>query len=183
MKYAVVLLAEGFEEVEALAPVDLLRRAGVQTKILSVTDSCTVQGARGISVLADATLSALNFEQMDLLILPGGYPGYVNLEKSEEVRALVTRAAKENKQIGAICAAPTLLGKWGLLKDKKAACYPQMEADLFCKEVSFDPVVEDGNIITSRGAGTALPFALKLVERLCGEETAKKLAESIVCHE
>ena len=183
MKYAVVLLAEGFEEVEALAPVDLLRRVGVQTVTLSVTDSRTVQGARGIPVLADATLSALDFEQMDLLILPGGYPGYVNLEKNEAVRAVVTRASKENKWIGAICAAPTLLGKWGLLKEKKAACYPEMEGDLFCKEVSFEPVVEDGNIITSRGAGTALPFALKLVECLCGKETAQKLAESIVYHE
>lgn len=180
MSKIVVLLAEGFEELEAFAPVDLLRRAGAEVQTLSITEKTTVCGARGIGAVADGTLSDLDFEQMEMLILPGGYPGYVNLGESQAVCRLVTRAYEAGKTVAAICGAPSVLGKLGLLTHKKATCYPGMEEELCCKEVSFDSVVEDGNIITSRGAGTAIDFALKLIERTFDAETARKIKESIV---
>ncbi len=180
MSKAIVLLAEGFEEVEAFAPVDLLRRAGVEVQTLSITDQAAVTGARGITALADGTLNDLNLDDTDLLILPGGYPGYVRLGQSEAVNRLIQKADEAGKVIGAICAAPTLLGKLGLLTDKKATCYPGMEGDLHCKAHSLDPVVQDGNIITSRGAGTAIDFSLALIARLVSPEKANEIKESIV---
>ncbi len=180
MSNIVVLLAEGFEELEAFAPVDLLRRAGAEVQTLSITDNTIVRGARGIQAVADGTLADLNFDTMDLLVLPGGYPGYVNLGESAAVCELVTRADEAGKIVAAICGAPSVLGKLGLLTHKKATCYPGMEEELCCKEVSFDAVVEDGNIITSRGAGTAIDFALKLIERTVDAATAQKIKESIV---
>lgn len=180
MSKIVVLLAEGFEELEAFAPVDLLRRAGAEVQTLSITENTTVTGARGIPAVADATLADLDFDQMDMLVLPGGYPGYVNLGDSQAVCDLVTRTYEAGKTVAAICGAPSVLGKLGLLADKKATCYPGMEQELRCKEVSFERVVEDGNIITSRGAGTAIDFALRLIQRVYDAEAAKKIKESIV---
>lgn len=180
MKNVIVLLAEGFEELEAFAPVDLLRRAGVSVQTVSITEKTAVKGARGIVAVADATLADLEQEQISALILPGGYPGYVNLGESPAVCALIEETYEAGKTVAAICGAPSVLGKLGLLKDKTAACYPGMEDELNCKTVSFEPVVQDGNIITSRGAGTAVAFALKLVEHLCSAEKAKEIAESIV---
>ncbi len=180
MSRITVLLAEGFEELEAFAPVDLLRRAGAQVQTLSITENTTVAGARGIQAVADGTLADLDFESMDLLVLPGGYPGYVNLGESDAVCALIQKTIAAGKTVAAICGAPSVLGKLGLLTDKKATCYPGMEQELHCKEVSFEKVVEDGNIITSRGAGTALDFALKLIERTVSVEKAQEIKESIV---
>ncbi|MBQ7936581.1 MAG: DJ-1/PfpI family protein [Clostridia bacterium] len=180
MSKIMVLLAEGFEELEAFAPVDLLRRAGAEVQTVSITETTTVTGARGIPAVADRTLSEADFEQMDLLILPGGYPGYVNLGKSEAVRRLILKTYESGKTIAAICGAPSVLGALGLLKDKKATCYPGMEQELHCKEVLLEKVVEDGNIITSRGAGTAIDFALKLIERVISPAKAKEVGESIV---
>lgn len=180
MSKIIVLLAEGFEELEAFAPVDLLRRAGAEVQTLSITEHTTVTGARGIRAVADGTLADLDFDSMKMLILPGGYPGYVNLGESSAVCDVVTRAYEAGKTVAAICGAPSVLGKLDLLTDKKATCYPGMEEELHCKEVSFEKVVEDGNIITSRGAGTAIDFALKLIERTVDKETARKIKESIV---
>ena len=180
MSNVIVLLAEGFEELEAFAPVDLLRRAGATVQTVSITENTTVTGARGIPAVADTTLFKADLEQMDLLILPGGYPGYVNLGNSEAVRQLIVNTHQAGKTVAAICGAPSVLGALGLLKDKKATCYPGMEAELHCKEISLEKVVEDSNIITSRGAGTAIDFALKLVERAVSPEKAKEVAESIV---
>ncbi|MBQ8600386.1 MAG: DJ-1/PfpI family protein [Clostridia bacterium] len=180
MSQVIVLLAEGFEELEAFAPVDLLRRAGAEVLTVSITDNTAVTGARGIKAVADAALKDVDFNKMNMLVLPGGYPGYVNLGKSQEVCSLVTRTYEAGKTVAAICGAPSILGTLGLLTDKKATCYPGMEEELRCKEVSFENVVEDGNIITSRGAGTAVDFALKLIERVVSSEKAKEIKESIV---
>ena len=174
-----VLLAEGFEEIEAIAPVDLLRRAGVTVETVSIEENKVVTGARGIPVVADITIRQLQFEAMRLLVLPGGYPGYENLEKSAAVKSLLRRAAEAGKEIAAICGAPSVLGKLGLLAGRSATCYPGMEQLLNCS-VLTDPVVEDGPFITSRGAGTALAFALALVVRVVSPEKAAEIRAGIV---
>lgn len=174
-----LLLAEGFEELEAFAPVDLLRRAGASVQTVAITSDRTVLGARGIPAVADITLDAVDYENMDLLILPGGYPGYENLGKSQPVRDLILRAAKDQKKIAAICGAPSVLGDLGLLEGHKATCYPGMEDTLGC-EASEEKVVQSGNFITSRGAGTSIDFALALVELAVSAEKAQELRKGIV---
>ena len=175
-----VLLANGFEEVEALAPVDLLRRAGVPVQTLSVEETATVIGARQISVLADGMLADLDFEEMEMLVLPGGYPGYENLGKCKEVCALLVKAFQEGKEVAAICGAPVVPGRLGLLKGYKATCYPGMESELDCAEFIPEKVVTDRNLTTSRGAGTALDFALALVAKIVSAEKAEELRKGIV---
>lgn len=173
------LLAEGFEEVEALAPVDLLRRAGVEVLTVSIGAKKTVTGARGVPVVADLLLSDLEPEKMQMLILPGGYPGYENLQKDERVVALIKETAARGIDLAAICGAPSVLGGLGLLKGRRATCYPGME-DLLCCTPSEEAVVEDGPFITSRGAGTSLEFGLALVARLTSKEKAEELRKGIV---
>ena len=175
-----LLLAEGFEEIEALAPVDLLRRAGADVQTVALTEDKTVLGARGIPVCADITMNEMKEEEMDLLILPGGFPGYVNLGKSQAVRELLLRTDRAGKTIAAICGAPSVLGELGLLKDKDATCYPGMEDTLLGSRVSKEKVVCCGNYITSRGAGTAIDFALALVAKAVSAEKAEELREGIV---
>ncbi len=175
-----VLLANGFEEVETLAPVDLLRRAGTQVQTLSIEETKTVTGARLVPVVADGMLADLDFEQMEMLILPGGYPGYENLGKNEAVCALLKKTFAAGKEVAAICGAPVVPGRLGLLKDYKATCYPGMENELDCAEFSTEKVVCDRNLITSRGAGTALDFALALVAKLVSAEKAEELRKGIV---
>lgn len=174
-----LLLAEGFEELEAFAPVDLLRRAGADVQTVAITEERTVTGARGIPAVADTTLGAVDYEKMDLLILPGGYPGYENLGKSPAVRELILRAAKDQKIIAAICGAPSVLGELGLLAGHKATCYPGMEDTLGCEAVK-EKVVKSGRFITSRGAGTAIDFALALVEIAVSPQKAQELRKGIV---
>ncbi|MBQ7034768.1 MAG: DJ-1/PfpI family protein [Clostridia bacterium] len=174
-----LLLAEGFEELEAFAPVDLLRRAGAAVETVSITPERVVTGARGIPAVADITLGELDYEAMDMLILPGGYPGYENLGKSAAVRELLLRAYADEKVIAAICGAPSVLGELGLLKGHAATCYPGMEETLGCKALT-DKVVESGRFITSRGAGTAVDFALALVARAVSAEQAEELRKGIV---
>jgi len=170
LKTALIILAEGFEEVEAIAPVDLLRRAGVRMTIAGLAD-LHVQSSRNIGVQADIVLRDL-VELPDALILPGGIPGATNLAKSEEVAELVKKMNDAGKIIAAICAAPAVvLAPLGILDEKKATCYPGCEVDFSKKTVySKARVVTDGNIITSQGPGTALEFALVIAERLVGEE-------------
>lgn len=174
-----VLLAEGFEELEAMAPVDLLRRAGVTVKTVSITKDKIVTGARGIPAVADILLEELDFDAMELLVLPGGYPGFENLGKCSAVQQLLLRADEAKKTIAAICGAPSVPGKMGLLKGHKATCYPGMEDTLGC-EASTEKVVESGHFITSRGAGTAVDFALALVAKLTAPEKAAEIAKGIV---
>lgn len=174
-----MLFATGSEEVEALAVVDLIRRAGVECRMVSTEDTETITGSHGITIVMDEKLSEIP-DDADMVILPGGIPGVPNLIANQKVEELVQKQNAAGKYVAAICAAPTALGAFGLLKEKKATCYPGMEGQLNCKETVYDSVVTDGNIITSRGLGTAIPFGLKLVEILTDREMADKLAERIV---
>ena len=180
MKKTTILFANGYEEVEALTVVDLLRRAKIGCEILSVADSGQVTGSHGISIGADRNFSGTDFSQYDGVILPGGMPGTTNLAADERVLALLRSFAAAGKLTAAICAAPTVLAKAGLLEGKKAVCYPGMEEQLTGAKVSFDPVAVDGTVITSRGLGTAIPFALSIVQYFEGRERAEALASSVV---
>ena len=180
-----VFLAEGFEEIEALAPVDLLRRAGVEVSTVSIVENRrAVTGARDISVMADITISEFDVSKAELIVLPGGMPGTINLSECSELMSVVDSLAKDgdiNKRVSAICAAPSkILGERGLLVGKKATCYPGMEAGMKGAVAVADKVVTDGNITTSRGMGTAVEFGLELVSLLCGEEKARELRNSVV---
>jgi len=174
-KTALVILAEGFEEVEAIAPVDVLRRAGVRVTIAGATD-LKVRGSRKIVIEADILLKDLA-EIPDVVILPGGLPGATNLAKSGEVVALVKKMNVKGKLIAAICAAPAaVLAPLGILDGKKATCYPGCETDFSRGTVhSKESVVVDGNIITSQGPGTALEFALTIAAQLVGKEMAENV--------
>lgn len=178
-KKVYVLAADGFEEVEGLTVVDLLRRAGMQVQIVSIKDSLQVQGARNINITADVSIDHLQ-DDGDLLVLPGGMPGTRYLEQSKDVEDLIKHYFAEGKLIAAICAAPTILGKLRLLKGRKATCYPGMEGELFEADFTTDPVAVDLPFITSRGVGTALEFACKLIEILDSREAAEKMAASVV---
>ena len=172
LKTALVILAEGFEEMEAIAPVDVLRRAGVRVTIAGVAD-LQVKSSRQIRVGADILLRDL-VEIPDAVILPGGIPGATNLAKSKEVAELVKKMHGAGKIVAAICAAPAVvLAPLGILDGKKATCYPGCESDFSKKTThSKERVVVDGNLITSQGPGTALAFALAIAARLTGKEMA-----------
>ncbi|MBR5783241.1 MAG: DJ-1/PfpI family protein [Clostridia bacterium] len=174
-----ILLTDGFEEVEALTPIDLLRRSNVEIKTVGI-GTLHPTGAHGVQVVADITEAEVSVSDMEMLILPGGYPGYANLDNSKAVHALIDAALQKDCFVAAICGAPTILGKRGDLNGKVACCYPGMEADLKEAIVSEDPVCVDGHIITSRSAGTAMAFALTLVDVLCGKEQASKMKQAIV---
>lgn len=180
-----VFLADGFEEVEALAPVDLLRRAGVTVETVSIMPNRKeVTGARGVTVVANVALDEVDYTKADILMLPGGMPGTTNLAACDELMEKVDEFATSGdatKRVAAICAAPArILGARGLLKGKKATCYPGMEGEMTGATAMTDPVVTDGNITTSRGMGTAMNFGVELVKLLCGEEKANEIAKSVV---
>ncbi len=158
-----VFLADGFEECEALAPVDILRRGGIEVTTVGV-GSRSITGAHGITVMCDCDTGSIPERDITAVILPGGMPGTLNLEKNETVMEYVKTAAKENRIIGAICAAPSILGHIGLLNGRKATCFSGFEKDLTGAEVdSALPVVTDGNIITAYGAGAAFDFGFELL--------------------
>ena len=180
-KKAYIFLADGFEEVEALTVVDLLRRADIRCEMVSISDSLELVGRSRIHVKADRLFEDVRFDDADLLVLPGGMPGTLHLAGHAGLCDLLKdKEADKHVLIGAICAAPTVLGGLGLLKDKKATCFPGMEDQLKCARHSVKKVVKDERIITSRGLGTAVPFALRLIEDLEGEERAQDVAQGIV---
>ena len=173
---AVVVLADGFEEVEAVTPVDLLRRAGV-TVVVAGLDGATARGARGVAFSCDAALEDL--ADWDALILPGGGPGAKRLSESETVRRAVDKTLSNGAWLAAICAAPAaVLGAHGYLQGKRFTGYPGTEQDGFGGTYVVEPVVVDGRLITSRGVGTAAAFGLKLVEILAGSEKAAEVAQA-----
>ena len=174
-----VFLADGFEEIEAIAPIDIFRRANIDVTTISISDQKLVTGAHNISVLADKLFSETDFSENDLLYLPGGMPGTKNLDNHEGLKKLLQNQANKNKNIAAICAAPSILGKMGLLNGKEAICYPGFENQLTGAILSKEKLVKSTFISTAKGAGVALQFALKLVEDLKGKQTADKIAESI----
>lgn len=177
-----IFLADGFEEIEGLTVVDLLRRADIDIEMVSITGCLTIHGAHGIDVSADVLFENADFSATELFVLPGGMPGTLNLKAHEALGELLTSAFKAGKYVAAICAAPIVLGHLGILKGKKATCYPaaDLEAQLTGAEHLPVPVVTDGNVITSRGMGTAIEFAAVLIAKLKNQETADELLESIV---
>ena len=179
-KQVCVFLADGFEEIEALTVVDLLRRAEIEVTTVSITDSKTVHGAHGIDVIADKLFEEANFEVQDMLVLPGGMPGTLNLGAHAGLKEELAKAFAEGKFLAAICAAPSVLGKYGFLIGRKATSYPGFEKKLVGAEYVTEAVAVDGNIITSRGMGTAIPFSLALIEQLLDAKTAAKIRKAII---
>jgi len=191
VKKVIVLLADGFEDVEAVTPIDYLHRAGIEVTTASISDSLTVTSKwGGIKMTANSTLDEVlkqGTTGYDAIILPGGMPGTANLAASKETSALIKEMAANGKLVCAICAAPALvLAPLGLLKGKKFTCYPNMEEKVratCCADGSNwsgDRVVTDGNFITSRGAGTAGEFAVAIIEKLLDKAAAQKLAEKVL---
>ena len=178
-----IFLADGFEEIEGLTVVDLLRRAGIDITTVSVSGRDRVTGSHGIEVGTDTVLDAVDFAGGDMIVLPGGMPGTKNLEACDELMTQVDAYIAAGKRVSAICAAPTILGHRGHLKGKKACCYPGMEGELAGAEVSYDAVSADGGIITSRGLGTAVPFALAIIEALADKNTAGRIGKSVVYYQ
>jgi 4-methyl-5(b-hydroxyethyl)-thiazole monophosphate biosynthesis len=177
-----LFLADGFEEIEAFAPTDIFRRAEIEVVTVSVTDTLRVTGAHGISVFADYCLSQLNEDDFanSLLFLPGGMPGTSNLEQSAHLKSLIMSAYKNGQIIAAICAAPLILGKMGLLKGKKATCYSGYERFLEGAEIpSHETIIQSNNILTAKAAGVAIPFALKIVEIVKCKDVADKIKADI----
>ena len=179
-KKVLVLLADGFEEIEAITSIDVLRRAGLNVQTAGVGKK-EITGAHEIKIIADVLLEN-TYEIPDAVVLPGGMPGAANLRKSSAVTQLLQRMKNSGKLIGAICASPAVvLSPQGILDGKKAVCYPGFESDFSSKvKVSEDRVVKDGLVITSRGPGTALEFSLELVSQLVDKETAQKLAQGML---
>lgn len=180
MKKIAIFFAEGYEEIEALTVVDLCRRAGILVDMVSVTDSLQVTGAHGIPVVMDKMLAEVEFDTLDMLVLPGGMPGTRNLEQVPLLMEQVKAFAAAGKYIAAICAAPSVFGHLGLLAGKNACCYPGFEEELTGANVMFHPCEADGNIITSRGMGCAIDFSLKIIEKLENDDTASKIGRQII---
>lgn len=173
-----IFLSQGFEECEALAPLDILRRAEIEVKTVGI-GAKTVIGAHNIPIVCDLSDKDISFDGLEGIILPGGMPGTLNLEKSEIVQEYIDFSFDNNLLICAICAAPLILGHKGLLKGKKATCYTGFEAELLGAELKNEPVVKDGNIITAYGAGATFDFGFCILSYLKGEGTAEKIRKSM----
>ncbi len=179
MKKVAAMLAEGFEEVEALAVIDLLRRANVEITMVSVMNFEKVTGSHNITVMCDDKIDDIDIESFDMIFLPGGMPGTNNLDMSEKLCDYIKEFHSKGKLLAAICAAPKVFGRLGILKDKKATCFPGFEKDLIGAILVSDKVVKDGNVITSKGMGTAIDLGLELIKVLVGSEEANEMAKTI----
>lgn len=180
-----LFLADGCEEIEALTVIDVLRRADINIKSVSIKKSSEnnpllVHGAHSIDFMADLLIDDIDIESFEMIVLPGGMPGTLNLKKCTKLISFIKSFDEQKKYLAAICAAPTILGGLGLLKEKEAVSYPSMELKLYAKNIPDKETVVSDNIITSRGMGCAIDFALNLVEILKGKEKAKTLAKEIV---
>ncbi len=174
-----LFLADGCEEVEALTVVDILRRAKADVQTVSIMGRRNVVSSHNIEIMADMIFEEIK-EDADMLVLPGGIPGTPNLAAHAGLDQLIRSSAEKGIYLAAICAAPTVYGKKGLLEGRRATCYPGMEDGLLGAKVSYESVVVDGNFITSRGLGTAIDFGLKLVEILKDKNLADTIAQKIV---
>ena len=176
-----VYLANGFEETEAVTPIDMLRRAEKKVVTVGVGDNIIVS-SHGIPVVTDTIVQEAQLtDELEMIVLPGGMPGTLNLEKSEYVQQAIDFCMEKNLPIGAICAAPSILGHKGLLKGKKAVCYQGFEAQLEGAEIGTGAVAVDGNIITARGAGVAMQFALALVEKAVSKAESERQFKAVMC--
>lgn len=170
-----ILLANGFEEVEAIEPIDILRRCGAEVKTASIMETKKVCGAHGITVTADMMISEIIPENAEMIMLPGGGLGHELLDASNDVHGIINYAAANNLYIAAICAAPSIIGKKHLLEGRRATCFPGFEKYLYGAEIASDKVVTDGKFITAKGAGAAADFGFELAKILCGEEKANEI--------
>ena len=180
MKKVGVFFGTGYEEIEALTVVDLLRRAGIEVQCISIDNRKQVMGSHKINVEMDAGIGDVDFESLDMIVCPGGMPGTRNLEACDILTEQIRSFYEKGKLIGAICAAPSILGHMGLLKGRKACIFPGMEEELVGAEVVYDDVVQSEHVITSRGMGTAIAFGLEIISNLIDKETAQNLGRKIV---
>lgn len=170
-----LFLATGFEEIEAITPIDIFRRAGIELTTVSISSQKEVVGAHGVTVLADKVFDEIQFETNALLFLPGGMPGTTNLDLHAGLKLLIEKHYAANRPIAAICAAPSVLGKMGLLKGKSATCYPGFEDLLLGASIEDKAYVHSDHVLTSKGPGTAAQFSFYIVEILKGKEIAEAL--------
>lgn len=180
MSQVCIFLAEGFEEIEALTVADILRRAGVPVLTVSVTEDLCVMSSHKVLVKADALFEEIDFSNVDMIVLPGGMPGTKNLEAHEALMKQVDAFYEQDKWLAAICAAPSIFGHKGMLKGKRACCFPEFESHLDGAEVVRDPVCVSGHMIVSRGMGTAIAFGLAICEQFAGREKADEIARKII---
>jgi len=180
MKKMYLFLATGFEEIEAISTIDIVRRAGLEIDIVSISDGLMVKGAHGITVEADCLFSELDFSDAEMLILPGGMPGTKNLNLHDGLKSALTLHANAGKPLAAICAAPMILGQLGLLEGREATCYPGNEEHLKGAILSDYMVVQDGNIITASGPGVASEFALQIIEHFLGQEKMEEVSQALL---
>jgi len=175
-----IFLAEGYEDIEAVSVIDILRRADVTVNVVSIHDKLEVKSAHGLTIVCDSLLKDIDLQFADMLVLPGGMPGTRNLGKSDELIKLLQKAQKEDKYIAAICAAPIVLAQAGVLKGKKAICYPGFETELTDAIIHDDLVVRDGKVITSKGPGTAMLFGYALVDILKGNLESDAIRKAMI---
>ena len=179
-KKVYIFLADGFEDIEGLTVVDLMRRADIDIKTVSIEKSKEITTSHGITMLTDLTFAETDFTDADMLVLPGGMPGTKYLNEYQPLRNLLADFYQKGGKVAAICAAPTVLASLGFLEERKATAYPSCMESLAGAERSLESVVVDGNVTTSRGLGTAVDFALSLIGQLLGEKKADEIAESVV---
>ncbi|MBR2343342.1 MAG: DJ-1/PfpI family protein [Clostridia bacterium] len=174
-----ILLADGFEEIEALTPLDVLRRAGLDARTVGIKGKIAV-GSHKIPVVCDMTADEVRLDEVSTVILPGGMPGSLELDASPFTDEIINAVIKNGGRIAAICAAPLCLGRRGLLRGRRATCYPGFESELVGATVTGESVVTDGNITTARGMGVALAFAKELTALLAGPEAALEISRSVM---
>ena len=179
MKTVCVPLAPGFEEIEAVTIIDVLRRAGI-TVTVAGTEQGPIRGSHGITITPDTTIDQVDADALDMIALPGGMPGTLHLRDSTRVRALVERVAARGRYTAAICAAPMVLAAAGLLTGKRVTSHPSVREQITGSTYREEAVVEDGAVVTSRGPGTAIAFALRLVGLLTNDETAARLRAAMI---
>jgi protein deglycase len=179
MKKAVIHLANGFEEVEAVTPIDVLRRAGCEVTVVSVTGSREVNSSRGLTIVADLLFEQMNYADADIIIFPGGQPGSDNLNKHEGVKELIRNFNARGKMIAAICAAPMILSMADIIQGKRVTCFPGVESKLKGAICTGNAVETDGNIITGKAAGSAMKFSLLLAEKLIHKNKAEELKKNM----
>ena len=174
-----IMLANGFEEAEALIPADILRRAGVEVFLTAIDNNTLITGGHGIKTIADTTIDKINFSTLEAVVLPGGSKGTETLFASEEVKSLIYKCASAGKYIGAICAAPSILSRMGLLSGRRAVCYPTFEHYLEGSTVTNNLVEHDDIFITAKAAGASFEFGLELVRAIVGNEVAIRVAKEM----